>query len=1223
MDKKIGLTIEIDGIQDTTKRVVQLEQEIENLNKQLKNTEKGSDEYLKLRQRIDETKAGLRDARKEQRDFIKQANDAKFGEGSYRELNNQLAKARKAFKELSKAEREGAPGKELLARIKSIDTELKEIDAGIGQYQRNVGNYRSALDGLGNIAGGALGDFAGLLNPATLGVGALAAAAGAAANEILEVEKRFSALALTASKTTGLVGSELDDLIVKSEALAQTFGEDTTALIGAQNTLIKEFGLSAAEAGEVLEAGFLSAANAQGDLLDSVREYSTQIREAGGTASDLVGILALSNQEGIFSDKGIDAVKEFGLRIREQSAGTQQALTDAFGVEFSEELFKGFNDGSLSSVEALQKVATELKTLDNASKAQSVISNIFGGAGEDAGRRFIEQLGDAKTELKDLVDQTNPAIAAQQRQLRLNEELAAAQKELADAFAGSNAELSGLGTQTRTFATRVLIGLTDALRPLFDTFKQIGGQLADFIGLFRTATGDTESFTSSIQGAIKFVTKFSTVPLRLLSKALGVVIGLFNQFTAFILSFADDSGVLGDVFRRIQSDVTGLVNIFMQLPAIFDGVVEATKQLGRNLVSFFTTTFLDAQIFAAKVKGVFGAAVAEQIEDLRRQRKAAVAAGGSVAEAYSRGFNASLARDRELESKRADSAAKEEAKKAAERQRQVNSARLKAQSEAQKKYLENQKKFAAEQLQIELALSRQLVDLQARLIDEQIKNIEDEQTRRIATINNAFDDERAAFAQSVEDLRVEAAKREEALIATFGAGSKQVEQARINANEQIRAIEEEQTAILAELEKQRSRDIQAVRDELNMKRIEEAKKQAEELRALRDEQLSEEIGFIRQLAAAQRLERETEALRQLAATTDLKERERIELAEAERATQEELARIRSEFQALQDQEEFLQGEQGRGVQIAQSEFDAIAQARAELNNRLAELEADQTAKAIEEGKKRAAARQQQLEKIAADALEVIGAINLVFEAGDQKEEQRIEEAQARSADRNERLNSELENAVGLRRRFLQQQIDAEEEQQQKLAKQQEQLEKEQAERAKRIALTQAVIQGFLAVQRALASPPGFPFNLPQVGSVIALQGANIAAIASQKFQDGGEIVGPSHSAGGVPFAVNGALGFEAEGGEYIVNKAATARFKPLLEQINSVKFAQGGMIGGVSPTPSIGSVLGQGAEQARALNERTEAIRESQQNIRVVLSTDDLARDQEEVNRITKRTELI
>lgn len=1223
MDKKIGLTIEIDGIQDATKRVVQLEQEIAGLNKELKNTKKGSDEYLKLRQRLDETKAGLRDARKEQRDFIKQAKNAKFGEGSYRELNDQLVKARKAFKELSKSEREGAPGKELLSRIQMLDTELKNIDAGIGQYQRNVGNYRSAFDGFKDLAGGALGDFAGLLNPATLGMGALAAAAGAAANEILEVEKRFSALALTASKTTGLVGSELDDLIVKSEALAQTFGEDTSALIGAQNTLIKEFGLSASEAGEALEAGFLSAANAQGDLLDSVREYSTQIREAGGTASDLVGILALSNQEGVFSDKGIDAVNEFGLRIREQSAGTQQALTDAFGAQFSEELFKGFNDGSLSSIEALKKVANELKTLDNASKAQSVISNIFGSAGEAAGRRFIEQLGDTKTELKDLVDQTNPAIAAQQRQLRLNEELAAAQKELADAFAGSNAEITSLGTQTRTFATRVLIGLTDAFRPLFDTFKQLGSEIGRFIGLFSAAEDGTSGFTSTIQDVIKFVTKFTTVPLRLLGKGLNLIIGLFNQLIAFVASFKDESGVLASVFNAIAQGAQNAVNSFVQLPATFDGIVAAVKQLGKNLASFFTTTFLDAQIFAAKVKGVFGAAVADQIEDLRRQRAAAAAAGGSVAEAYSRGFNASLARDRELESKRADSAAKEEAKKAEARQQQVNAARLKAQSEAQKKYLENQRKFAAEQLQIELALSRQLVDLQARLVDEQIKNIEDEQTRRIATINNAFDDERAAFIQSVEDLRAEAAKREEALIATFGAGSKQVEQARINANEQIRAIEQEQTTILAELEKQRFRDIQAVRDELNMKRVEEAKKQAEELRTLRDEQLSEEIGFIRQLAAAERLERETEALRQLAATTDAKERERIELADAERATQEELARIRNEFQALQDQEEFLQGEQGRGVQIAQAEFDAIASARAELNNRLAQLEAEQTAKAIEEGQKRAAARQEQLEQIASDALEVIGAINLVFEAGDQKEEQRIEEAQARSADRTERLNSELENAVGLRRRFLQQQIDAEEEQQKKLAEQQERLEKEQAERAKRIALVQAVIQGFLAVQRALASAPGFPFNLPQVALVTGLQAANIASIASQKFQDGGEIVGPSHSAGGVPFAVNGALGFEAEGGEYIINKAATARFKPLLEQINSVKFAAGGLIGGVSPTPSIGSVLGQGAEQARALNERTEAIRESQQNIRVVLSTDDLVRDQEEVNRITKRTELI
>jgi len=54
-----------------------------------------------------------------------------------------------------------------------------------------------------------------------------------------------------------------------------------------------------------------------------------------------------------------------------------------------------------------------------------------------------------------------------------------------------------------------------------------------------------------------------------------------------------------------------------------------------------------------------------------------------------------------------------------------------------------------------------------------------------------------------------------------------------------------------------------------------------------------------------------------------------------------------------------------------------------------------------------------------------------------------------------------------------------------------------------------------------------------------------------KFKKGGMIEGASHEQGGVPFTVNGRAGFEAEGGEFIVNKKATEAFLPMLERINS------------------------------------------------------------------------
>jgi hypothetical protein len=74
----------------------------------------------------------------------------------------------------------------------------------------------------------------------------------------------------------------------------------------------------------------------------------------------------------------------------------------------------------------------------------------------------------------------------------------------------------------------------------------------------------------------------------------------------------------------------------------------------------------------------------------------------------------------------------------------------------------------------------------------------------------------------------------------------------------------------------------------------------------------------------------------------------------------------------------------------------------------------------------------------------------------------------------------------------------------------------------------------------------------------------------KKFAEGGMVDGPSHAEGGVPFTVQGRGGYEMEGGEFVVNKRATAMHRDLLERINSsyrtrpqvgrMKFADGGII---------------------------------------------------------------
>ena len=116
---------------------------------------------------------------------------------------------------------------------------------------------------------------------------------------------------------------------------------------------------------------------------------------------------------------------------------------------------------------------------------------------------------------------------------------------------------------------------------------------------------------------------------------------------------------------------------------------------------------------------------------------------------------------------------------------------------------------------------------------------------------------------------------------------------------------------------------------------------------------------------------------------------------------------------------------------------------------------------------------------------------------------------------------------------------------------------EQTALGKAAAIAETTINTYMAAQKAYSAMSGIPVVGPALGAVAAAAAItsglmNVAKITSTdvKYADGGLLRGKSHSEGGIPFTVEGRGGFEAEGGEYIVNKRATAMYFPVLEAIN-------------------------------------------------------------------------
>lgn len=130
--------------------------------------------------------------------------------------------------------------------------------------------------------------------------------------------------------------------------------------------------------------------------------------------------------------------------------------------------------------------------------------------------------------------------------------------------------------------------------------------------------------------------------------------------------------------------------------------------------------------------------------------------------------------------------------------------------------------------------------------------------------------------------------------------------------------------------------------------------------------------------------------------------------------------------------------------------------------------------------------------------------------------------------------------------------------------------KEHTAAYKALAIAQTMIQTYQSATLAYSSAflPIPTIASPALGAVfagvaVASGLANIAKIAGVKMARGAILQGDSHANGGIPFTVDGKPGFEAEGGEAIINKKSTAQYGHLLSAINQagggVAFAGGGI----------------------------------------------------------------
>ena len=509
-EKVIGFKIQIEGLAGTIETATELKRQIAEVNKELKKAS-NVDDIKKLEKQLIDLKAAqslVNDVTREQVKLRKEeisANDK--AEGAYRRLSKELNDQRKRYKDLAAAEQDSSQeAKDLLISINNLDKKLKGIDATVGQFQRNVGGYTEALSNFFPKLGGTLGEVTGAIGGLKLGISELGKTTGAlniglggigialtafsaissifaSINQSVEETKRLS---LQVSNFTNETGKNLDDAVTKSKAIAITYQKDVDDIVVAANSASKALGISFGGALDLIEVGFRKGADAQGQFLDGLREYSVQFRDAGLSAEDFLRVSIASANEGIFSDKGLDAVKEFGLRIREQTKASRTALENAFGSDFTNELFDNINNGSITSGQAFGLITNKIKETGVAgSELQTVIADVFGGPGEDVGQDFLITLGEILQATDNITLSTNKYQTQQNQLYQSNLELEESQTDLNKSFANTGAEFTILTNKAKIFFNNFTAGLLDLANEFPATFKAIAAGFTTFF-----ASGD-------------------------------------------------------------------------------------------------------------------------------------------------------------------------------------------------------------------------------------------------------------------------------------------------------------------------------------------------------------------------------------------------------------------------------------------------------------------------------------------------------------------------------------------------------------------------------------------------------------------------------------------------------------------------------------------------------------------------------------------------------------
>ena len=354
--------------------------------------------------------------------------------------------------------------------------------------------------------------------------------------------------------------------------LSDTFGYDVAESTRAADTLIKNYGVSAREAFNLITQGAQSGMDYSGEMIDSINEYSVQFKKLGLDAEDMFSIFANGAQNGAFNlDKVGDAVKEFSIRAIDGSDTTKQGF-EALGMDAAK-MAERFGAGGDSAKEAFNEVIKGLAEMDDPVAQSAAGVNLFGTMWEDLGPQVITSMSTAS----DAIDKSKESV----------EELVNVKY---DTLSGA------LGGLWRTIQV-------DVLQPIGNQLIPYVTKGISFIQKFTDKWNKLEPATQ------KTIVKFGMVaaaagPMLMgfgkISSGIGTVISNFGKIAGLITRLTGATGfsglatiLTGPVGVAIAAVVAGAALIYSN----WDRIQPIIKKIGQRFVEFWQTVQPQLQPF--------------------------------------------------------------------------------------------------------------------------------------------------------------------------------------------------------------------------------------------------------------------------------------------------------------------------------------------------------------------------------------------------------------------------------------------------------------------------------------------------------------------------------------------------------------------------------------------------------------------------------------------------